>query len=91
MSADLIKQVAKLKRDARTQYLLQRETWGMLALCSSTNALIAAKTSDPVTKLQALALAEQLTQLAFALDSKQSKRFVEENELYISQSKPKNA
>jgi hypothetical protein len=87
MSASLIKQVSRLKYQARTEHLLQKEAWGMLALCSSTNALIAATTSDPVTKLQAISLAKQLTEFAFALDSVQSKRFAEENEMYISKAK----
>ena len=77
----------KLKFQAKTEHLLQKETWGMLSLCSSTLAVIAkVDTLEDAHNIAANCL-DQLSELAFALDSKQSKVFAEENELYLSKTK----
>lgn len=83
-TAEEIAQANKLKYQAKTEHLLQKETWGMLSLCSSGLAEIALTTKDQDTAQKASKILAELTELAYALDSKQAKAFAEENELYMS-------
>lgn len=82
-----IAEANKLRYQAKTEHLLQKETWGMLSVCSSAMAVIAATTTDETTRQQASECLSELTEMALALDSKQSNAFAEENALYLSKTK----